>query len=244
MDQVHAGIEPEDPDLNEVLDQCYAGKSPQELMSDVVSFAEKVQVEGFTGMTFSESFYKPMVEVIKYLRANDFDVFVVTACERYVSRALAVEFVDFAPDHVIGMDMPVVATGQGDELGVDYTFALDDEVLLAGTREREDGVKKSNKVFAIISQIGVRPILAFGNSSGDFAMLNYAASNPDHQGLGFLVIADDAVREYGNDEKAQEMRDTVAAQGWVGISMRDDWQTIYGEGVERTSLPTYEESAS
>ena len=51
------------------------------------------------------------------------------------------------------------------------------------------------------------------------------------------MIADDTLREYGNDEKAASMRAEVEKEGWVGISMRDDWTTIYGPGVRRTDLP-------
>ena len=235
MDEVDAGIVPEDVSLNAILAQCYTGSTPDKLMDDVLRFASTTEVKGFSGMTYAESFYQPMVEVIAYLRANDFDVYVVSACERYVARALSMTYQGFAPDHVIASDLLVKASGQGDAAGLDYTFALDDELVIAGPEILETG--KTNKCIAIVNEIGRRPVLSFGNSSGDFAMLNYATSNPQHQGLGFLVIADDTEREYGNEEKAASMREEVAAQGWVGISMRDDWTTIYGEGVERTSLP-------
>ena len=239
MDEVNAGISPEDLDLNTVLARCYKDHTADELMADVLRFAESNEALGFSGMTYAQTFYKPMVEVIEYLRANDFDVYVVTACERYVSRALAVEYVGFEPDHIVGTDLVMQATGQGKEDGLDYTFEQDDELVIAAPHIIETG--KTNKVIAIENEIGRRPILSFGNSSGDFAMLNYATANPDHEGLGFLVIADDTEREYGDEEKAASMREEVEAQNWVGISMRDDWQTIYGEGVEKTGLPELQE---
>ena len=235
MGEVEAGTVPGDVNLNTVLAQSYLGRTSDELEADVLRFASTTEVAGFSGMTYAESFYLPMVEVIEYLRANDFDVYVVTACERYVSRALAVEYVGFEPTHVIGTDLLMVATGQGNEDGLDYTFGQDDDLVIAGPLIIETG--KTNKVIAIENEIGRRPVLAFGNSSGDFAMLNYVTANPDHPGLGFLVIADDTVREYGDESKAASMREEVAEQGWVAISMRDDWTTIYGDGVERTDLP-------
>ena len=241
IDEVRSGVVPESVDLNAVLSMSYAGYTPEELEDDVVRFATNNDVLGFSGMKYSESFYKPMVEVIEYLRANDFEVYVVSACERYVSRALSVNFVGFDPSHVVGTDLEVGASGQGDEEGLDYTFDQKDELDIVGDRILETG--KTNKVIAIQNEIGRRPVLAFGNSSGDFAMLNYATANPDHKGLGFLVIADDVEREYGNEEKAASMRDEVSKEGWVGISMRDDWKTIYGDGVERTELPQVEELA-
>ena len=235
MDEVRAGTVPEDVNLNTVLAQCYEGRTPEELMADVLRFAESTEVAGFDNMTYARSFYVPMLEVIEYLRANDFDVYVVTACERYVSRALAVEYAGFDPTHVVGTDLVTEATGQDGEDGLDYTFTQDDELVIVAPHVSETG--KTNKVIAIVNEIGRRPVLSFGNSSGDFAMLNYATANPDHEGLGFLVIADDTEREYGNDEKAATMRDEVAKEGWVGISMHDDWSTIYGPDVKKTDLP-------
>ncbi len=238
LDDVEAGVVPKDVDLNTVLAQCYEGRTPAELMADVIRFAESANVGGFTNMTYAQSFYVPMLEVIEYLRANDFDVWVVTACERYVSRALSVEYAGFDPTHIVGTDLVTEATGQDGKDGLDYTFTQDDELVIVAPHVIETG--KTNKVIAIQNEIGRVPVLAFGNSSGDFAMLNYVTVNPNHQGLGFLVIADDTEREYGDAKKAASMRDEVEGQSWVGISMRDDWTTIYGEGVEKTGLPEEE----
>ena len=235
MEEVRAGIVPEDVNLNTVLAKAYEGRTPDELMADVLRFAEDTNVAGFDNMTYAQSFYRPMLEVIDYLRANDFDVYVVTACERYVSRALAVAYAGFDPTHVVGTDLVTEATGQDGEDGLDYTFTQDDELVIVAPHVSETG--KTNKVIAIVNEIGRRPVLSFGNSSGDFAMLNYATANPDHEGLGFLVVADDLTREYGNEEKAASMRDEIAKEGWVGISMRDDWTTIYGPDVQKTALP-------
>ena len=68
-------------------------------------------------------------------------------------------------------------------------------------------------------------------------MLNYAQGNPEHKGMGVLIVADDTVREYGEERKAASMREEADGEGWLAVSMRDDWATIYGEGVEKTALP-------
>ena len=213
--------------------QVFAGMTPDELHAYVVNFTSTTEVEGFSGMTYGESFYQPMLEVIAYLQKNNFDVYVVTACEREVVRPLA-EKLGIDAGHVIGSDWSYTATKQGDATGLDYTFARDDEILLGGTYLGETG--KANKVFAIQREIGKRPVLAFGNSSGDFAMLNYTVANDTYPSASFLVVADDTEREYGDAEKAAKMRAEATAGGWTAISMRDDWATIYGEGVEKTRL--------
>lgn len=223
-----------DDDKAKAFGEAFSGMTQEEFITYVKQYLATEKVGGFEGMTYGESFYKPMLEVIEYLRANDFDVWMVSACERDVVRA-ATEDLGFAPDHVIATDMEMVATGQGDKSGSDYTYALDDKLVYGS--ELLSLTAKLNKVIAIQTEIGRRPVLAFGNSSGDFAMLNYAQSNPEHKGMGLFVVCDDTEREYGNDEKAADYRKTVTDNGWVGISMRDDWATIYGPGVEKTKLP-------
>ena len=193
-------------------------------------------------MTYGQSFYKPMIEVIQFLRDNDFDVWMVSACEREVVRAI-VERYDFPYDHVIATDVPFVASGKGEEPSDDYNMGQD-EVMLLGAPLDEVECGKSGKSAAIAREIGKRPVLAFGNSSGDFSMLNYAQGNPDHTGMGFFVVCDDTEREYGNDEKADEYYAEVEKEGWTAISMADDWATIYGEGVRKTELPGAAEALS
>ena len=219
---------------------AFAGMTPAQFRDYVRDFANKVDAVGFEGMTYGESFYKPMLEVISYLKANDFDVWMVSACEREVVRAL-VEQYDIPLDHVIATDVPYVASGKGeDEAADDHNMSQDEEIVLGAPLDPVE-CGKSGKPAAIIREIGKRPVLAFGNSSGDFSMLNYAEGNPDHTGMGFFVVCDDTEREYGSDEKAAEYYETVEKEGWTGISMADDWKTIYGDNVQKTGLPGAEE---
>ena len=180
---------------DDLVASAFSGMTPEEFRAYVVDFADKVDAVGFSGMTYGESFYKPMIEVIRYLKANDFDVWMVSACEREVVRAL-VEKYDIPYDHVIATDVPYVISNQGEEAADDYNMRNDEKVLLG---EPLDDVEcgKSGKPEAIAREIGKRPVLAFGNSSGDFSMLNYAEGNPDHTGMGFFVVCDDTEREYG-----------------------------------------------
>lgn len=220
----------------DLVASAFAGMTPEEFRSYVVDFADNQPVVGFEGMTYGQSFYKPMIEVIDYLRANDFDVWMVSACEREVVRAL-MERYDFPYDHVIATDVPYVASGKGDdEAADDYNMGQDENIVLgAPLDEVECG--KSGKPAAIIREIGKRPVLAFGNSSGDFSMLNFAEGNPEHTGMGFLVVCDDTKREYGNDQVAADYYKEVEKESWTPFSMANDWKTIYDESVKKTSLP-------
>ena len=225
----------------DLVASAFAGMTPEEFRAYVVNFVDSVNAVGFEGMTYGQSFYKPMIEVINYLKANDFDVWIVSACEREVSRAI-VERLGIPFDHVVATDVPYVASGKGDEAADQYNMSADEKILLGAPLDSVE-CGKSGKPAAIAREIGKRPVLAFGNSSGDYSMLNYAEGNPNHTGMGFLVVCDDTVREYGSDEKAAGFYDEVSKQGWTPISMANDWATIYGEGVQKTELPGAAEEA-
>ena len=61
--------------------------------------------------------------------------------------------------------------------------------------------------------------------------------------MGFLVVCDDTEREYGSKEKSAGFYEVAKQQGWTAISMADDWETIYGDGVWKTELPGVAEEA-
>ena len=232
-------FKPEGLTKDDLVSTAFAGMTPEAFRAYVVDFADHTEAIGFKGMTYGQSFYKPMLEVIEYLRANDFDVWMVSACEREVVRAL-VERLNIPFDHVVATDVPYVASGKGDEAADAYNMSKD-EVIVLGTPLDKVECGKSGKPAAIAREIGRRPVLAFGNSTGDYSMLNYAEGNPNHEGMGFFIVCDDTEREYGSKEKAAVFYEEVEKQGWTGISMADDWATIYGEGVEKTGLPGAEE---
>ena len=90
---------------------------------------------------------------------------------------------------------------------------------------------KMNKVTVINQEIGQQPVLSFGNSSGDSSMNEYVTLNNKYKSLAFMLCCDDLERENGNEEKAQKMYDICEENDWVAISMKNDWTTIYGDGV-------------
>ena len=214
----------------------FAGLTPEQYQEFARNFLQSVDAVGFDGMKYSKSFYKPMLEVIRYLQANDFDVWMVSACEREFVRAAVPLEIDIAPDHIIGTDVAYASTNQGDAEYDEYNMTQEDKVVLSEPKGQETA--EAGKPIAIAREIGKRPILAFGNSSGDYSMLNYAKSNPDHKGMGVLVLCDDLDREYGDAERAKEQTEEASKEGWVLFHMSPvDWATIYGEGVTKTQLP-------
>ena len=199
-------------------------------------------MESYEGMTNGQAFYKPMLEVVDYLIANDFKVYIVSGTDRLITRGLAEGTVNIPLSQMIGSDESLVATGQGDTDSLDYTFGKDDKVVTGG----EFLIKnlKTNKVTVIEQEIGVQPVLAFGNSGGDSAMANFTINNNKYKSAAYMLCCDDTERENGNVEKADKMRKTCEENGYTAISMKDDWTTIYGDGVTYKGAEKTEETQS
>ena len=84
----------------------------------------------------------------------------------------------------------------------------------------------------INQEIGIQPVLSFGNTTGDAAMANYTIGKNPYKSLAFMLCCDDLERENGNIDQAQKMYDLCAEFNWVPVSMKNDWKTIYAEGVK------------
>ena len=188
-------------------------------------------MESYTNMTNGEAFYKPMLQVIDYLQANDFTVYIVSGTDRLITRGLAEGTVNIPLSQMIGSDESLVASGKGDEDGLDYTFTENDEVVTGGEFLTKN--LKTNKVTVIEQEIGVQPVLCFGNSSGDAAMANFTINNNPYKAAAFMLCCDDTERENGNVEKADKMRASCEENGYTAVSMKDDWTTIYGDSVAK-----------
>lgn len=211
--------------------KAFAGMTFPEYKEYVKKFLSTTDASGFENLKLADAFYQPMLELIAYLQANDFQVYICSGTDRFWVRAAIEDVINIPKSQVIGMDCTIVAKHQGDADGLDYHYASNDEAL----RGDELIVKnvKMNKVCQMAQEIGRQPVLAFGNSSGDFSMLAYVTNKNAHLSKGFMVIADDTEREYGNPEKAEKMKADCAENGWETISMKDDWITIYGENVKK-----------
>lgn len=211
--------------------KAYAGMTLNEFC-DFVTRQLVREADGFTGMTYADSFYLPMVEVVEYLQDNGFKCYVCSGSDRFICRVFIEGMLDIPYENIIGMDVRLAATNQGDADGLGYVFSAGDDVV----RTDELLIKnlKTNKVLQIAQEIGRQPVLSFGNSGGDVAMHNYALYNNVYKSAAFMLVADDEERDYGSAEKGAELKEKWEGMGFNVISMRDDWKTIYGEDVQKT----------
>ena len=213
---------------------AYKGMTMAELAKVVEDFKSS-DAWGFTGMTRGEAWYKPMVELFEKLQKNGFSVYVVTATERNIVRQVIAGTLDIPPSHVIGTEYGYTATNQGDVADADYTFQSKDQIVFDGNYYGENA--KTSKVDAIVREIGQQPVLAFGNSSGDLAMEVYTITDNPFLSAAYMVLADDAKREYGSFDGTAAKKTSYEEMGIGVISMRDDFATIYGDNVEKKQTP-------
>jgi hypothetical protein len=168
---------------------------------------------------YTELVYQPQLELMNYLRANGFKVFIVSGGGIEFLRAFAEPVYGVPPEQVIGSS-----------IRTRYELR-DGQPALVRSPEIDFIDDKAGKPVGINKHIGRRPILAFGNSDGDFEMLEWTTAGAGPR-LGLLVHHDDAEREFAYDRKSSVGRldrglDEAGDRGWVVVSIRNDWRLVY-----------------
>ena len=218
-------------DHGRAVASAFAGMTVGQFNDYIQAFKQQ-PMPSYDGMLRGEGWYEPMLQVVEFLKANDFTVYVVSGTDRLIVRGIAYGSPLGLPNRqIIGSDETIVSSNQAGRDGLDYVFADGDELVLGG----EFLIKnlKMNKVSVIMQEIGQQPVLSFGNSTGDSSMAEYVTSGNPYRSLAFMLCCDDTVRENGSEAKAQKMLELCETYDWVPISMRSDWTTIYGDGVTK-----------
>ena len=213
--------------------EIYKDMALEDLIKYIKNFLDH-ESDGYIGMKRGEAFYKPMLELIEFLQKNDFIIYISTATERFTSRAIVEGHIDIPNSHIIGTETKIIASNQRSTESVDYIFQKNDTLIFNGTLIEKNN--NFNKVISIIKEIGKIPVLSFGNSNSDSSMANYVIANKSYKRMAFMLLCDDIVRENGNLEKAKTMEKNCKDNGWVPISMKNDWKTIYRYNVKRNDI--------
>ncbi len=217
-------------EIGNSIAEVFAGMSVEEFARYVRAFAEK-PAPCFDGMNTGDAFYQPMIQVIDYLQANGFTVYICSGSDRQVVRGIVEGGLILAARYVIGTEELISAKNQGDTDGAEYVYDDDDELILSGKIAAKN--LKMTKVSMIAQEIGQCPVLSFGNSAGDISVTKYVMGNNRYKSAAFFVCCDDDIREYGSAQKAQKVYDICEENGWIPISMKNDWLTVFGEGVTK-----------
>lgn len=216
--------------LSEIEYSYYQNKTIEEYMDYTRSYLAG-DTKSYKNLKIKDALYRPMLQVIKYLQANDFTVYVVSGTERNFVRTVVCDGAGIKPNNVIGMDFAFKSTKQGNEKKSVHQFKRDEDIIVSGPALNVN--IKTHKVLSIAEEIGMIPVLAFGNSTGDFSMMEHVLKNKKYKSMGFMVHCDDNVRENGDLEKASMIKSVSDVNGYNTISMKNDWKTIYGYNAEK-----------
>lgn len=175
---------------------------------------------------YTDLIYQPMLEVMKYLRANGYETYIVTGGGQDFVRVYSEQVYGIPPQNVIGS---AVAT--------QYTYNKEGAGILMRQPKILLDNNFSGKPQDIYLFLGRHPQAAFGNSTGDQQMLEYTQAGPGAH-LMMIVLHDDAQREYaygpadglpatGVGTFTQPLYDEAKSKGWIVISMKHDWKRIF-----------------
>jgi phosphoserine phosphatase len=175
---------------------------------------------------YTQVVYQPMLELLDYLRANGFKTFVVSGGGIDFMRPWAERVYGIPPEQVVGS-----------QIAIEYEVRDGVPVMM---RKPEIAFidDKAGKPVGIQLHIGRRPILAFGNSDGDYQMLEWTTAGPGKR-LGLILHHDDGEREYAYDRESHVGRlskglDDADAKGWLLVSMERDWARVFPAAPEGT----------
>jgi phosphoserine phosphatase len=202
----------------ELIMASHAGNTSEEfqaIVKDWLATARHPQ----TRRPFDQMIYAPMRELLDYLRANGYKTFIVSGGGVEFMRAFAERTYGIPPEQAIGSSIVTeyeVRDGKPVIVRLPKIDFIDD---------------KAGKPVGIHKFIGRRPVMAFGNSDGDFQMLEWTTSGPGPR-FGALVHHTDAEREYAYDRESpvgglDRGLDEAPKRGWVLIDMARDWKRVY-----------------
>jgi phosphoglycolate phosphatase-like HAD superfamily hydrolase len=212
-------------DLEQILAATLTGMSVDEFNAEARKWLAMAKDPRWK-RPYTELTYLPMQEVLKYLRANGYKTYIVTGGGQDFVRVYAEQTYGIPPEQVVG------TAG-----GTKYSYAKNGKPFLTKEPKLLLNDNNAGKPEGIHLMIGRRPNAAFGNSTGDQQMLEYAKAG-DGARLAMLVLHDDATREYAYGPAqglpatkvgafTQALYDEAKKQGWVVISMKNDWKRIF-----------------
>jgi phosphoglycolate phosphatase-like HAD superfamily hydrolase len=214
------------PDLEKIAGYTLTGMTEEEFTVQVKDWLSKAKDPRWK-KPYTDLIYQPMLEVMHYLRDNGYRTYIVTGGGQDFVRVYSQQTYGIPPEQVVG-------TAAETQYNYDSTTGKSSLVKMPKMLLNDNGAGKPQGIQLVI---GRRPNAAFGNTSGDQQMLEYAKGGSGAR-LAMLVMHDDSTREYSYgpaqglpDTKvgafSQTLYDFAKKNGWTVISMKNDWKTIF-----------------
>ena len=214
-----------EPGLLQLIAATHAGMTTEEFEKSVNDWITTAR-HPKTGRLYTEMVYQPMLELLAYLRANGFKTFIVSGGGIEFMRPWAERTYGIPPEQVVG------SSG-----GLKYELR-DGTPVIVKLPELALNDDKEGKPVGIQRHIGRRPIAAFGNSDGDYQMLQWTTAGKGPR-FGLIVHHTDADREVAYDRESRIGRldkalDDAAAKGWSVVDMKNDWNQVFPTAASET----------
>lgn len=201
----------------------HSGMSEEQFQTSAQAFLAEAKHARF-GRLYTQLAYQPMLELMDYLKAHGFKVYICTGGGTEFVRTFAEELYGVPPEQVIGTPIELEFSITNGKPGFRYlnSFAAPFN-------------NKKHKPMNIQRIIGRPPIIAVGNSDGDIEMLKFADAQA--AGLAILLRHDDAVREYAYEEGAKGALASAKEHNWLVVSMAGDFARLFPGDSSEPSLP-------
>lgn len=206
------------PALLEVVAATHSGMNEADFAAQVGEWMETAR-DPVHDRRYRDMTYEPMRELLDYLRAEGFKVYIVSGGGISFMRTFAEEAYGVPPENVIG------------SMGDASYQVLDGQPQIVKGRDIAFLDDKGGKPLGIIRHLGRRPIFVGGNSDGDFEMAEWATSGEGPR-MAIFVHHTDAEREFAYDRESligalDRGLDEADARGWILVDMARDWSRVW-----------------
>ncbi|HNP60076.1 MAG TPA: HAD family hydrolase, partial [Nitrospirales bacterium] len=204
--------------LLELVLATHAGMTTEDFRKTVTEWIATAK-HPKTKRLYTEMVYQPMLELLDYLRSNGFKTFIVSGGGIEFMRPWVERIYGIPPEQVIGSSIKT------------QYEVREGKPVLVRLREFNFFNDKAGKPVAINQYIGRRPLMSFGNSDGDFQMLEWTTTGEGPR-FGLLVHHTDDEREWAYDRESHIGRlsrglDEGAKRGWTIVNMKADWKRVF-----------------
>jgi hypothetical protein len=204
--------------IMEILMATHSGMTAEEFEREASNWLATAKHPKFDRL-YSECIYQPQLELLAYLRTNDFKTFIVSGGGIQFMRPITEKNYGIPPEQVVGSSAVAefqIKDGKPEIIRLPKINFVND---------------KAGKPVGIYQHIGRRPILAFGNSDSDMQMVEYTMAGEGRR-IGLFVHHTDGEREYAYDRKSHvgtldKALDRAAAMGWIIVDMMKDWKKVF-----------------
>lgn len=216
--------------LDSILFKSFQNTDHESYVNFATKYLEATKAPKYN-MTYADMFYQPMLELIDYLKENNFTIYIVSGSIQGVVWSICPQTINLDRDHLLGTRQilaPIYNTASKNT-----SFVIKSGIY----QPKNDGNGKSLNIY---SHIGKVPVFAFGNTTGDFGMF-HLTSTSKYPNISLLLNHDDAKREYAyppyHGHAVHNWQDSLKVNNWLQADMSKEFKTLWKTEAKNTNKP-------